>query len=706
MDFKIFLACGLLLALAACTADTGEPAWSYPETRKVDQVDDYHGTPVADPYRWLEDLDSEETADWVSAQNEVTFAYLEGIPRRDRIRERLSELWNFEKYGVPERAGDLYLFEKNDGLQNQDVLYVQEGLEGEPRVLLDPNRLSEDGTVALSNFELSPDGRHLAYGTAEGGSDWQVWQVREVSSGRDLEERLQWIKFSRISWTPDGAGFYYSRYPEPSAEDAMEGLNFDHEVYYHRLGTPQAEDRLVYERPDRREWLFQTRVSDDGRYLVVQVHEVTDRRYRVYYRDLEQDGPVTPLLDEFDASYDFVGNQGPVFWFLTDQQAPRGRLIAVDVRSPARPQWKTLIEQRASTLREVHVVGGRFLAASLEDAHSRLDVFGLDGQLQSEVELPGLGRVENLTGKPEHPEAFYSYSSFSVPGTIYRLDVGSGTTEVFRQPELAFDPGRYQTKQVFYTSKDGTRVPMFVSARAGLEPDGNSPTLLYGYGGFDIPQTPRFRVSNLAWMELGGVYAVANLRGGGEYGEEWHRAGTKLQKQNTFDDFIAAAEWLIENGYTRPGKLAIQGGSNGGLLVGAAMIQRPDLFGAALPAVGVMDMLRFHQFTIGWAWVSDYGSPDDPEEFRALYAYSPYHNLEDGTRYPSTLITTADHDDRVVPSHSVKFAARLQEAHAGDNPVLIRIETRAGHGAGKPTSKRIEEAADVLAFLVRELDVQ
>lgn len=704
MDWRYLLVLGGFSLIVACAPEEDGDTLTYPETRKVDQVDDYHGTRVADPYRWLEDLDSQETAAWIEAQNRVTFGYLAEIPEREAIRERLNRLWNYEKYGVPKRAKDVYLFEKNDGLQNQDVLYVLERLDAEPRVLLDPNRLSEDGTVALTAYRPSPEGKHLAYGTAQAGSDWQVWRIRDMATGADLDDTIRWVKFSEASWAADGSGFYYSRYDEPSGGDALEELNFNQQVYFHRVGTPQSQDELVYRRPDRKEWIFDARVSDDGRYLILEISEGTDTRRRVFYQDLAAGGPVVELLNDFDAAYEFVGNEGPRFWFLTDLDAPRGRVVAVDIRNPVREHWETVIPEREFTLRQVRVSAGGFLVVSLEDAHSRLEIVSLDGAEIRQVELPGLGRVEGLFARPAFNESFYAYSSFTVPSTIYRLDSQNGDTTVFRKPRLAYDPNGYETRQVFYTSKDGTRVPMFISAKKGLELTGDNPALLYGYGGFNIPQTPRFRTFNLAWMELGGVYAVANLRGGGEYGEVWHKAGTRLEKQNVFDDFIAAAEYLIENRYTNPSRLAVQGGSNGGLLVGAVMIQRPELFAAALPAVGVMDMLRFNKFTIGWAWESDYGSPENPEEFAALYAYSPYHNLKDGVAYPSTLITTADHDDRVVPSHSFKFAARLQEAHSGDNPVLIRIETKAGHGAGKPTSKQIDEASDVLAFLVHELD--
>jgi len=679
---------------------------SYPKARKADTTDVYHGTKVADPYRWLEDPDSPETRAWVEAENKITFAFLESIPARERLRKRLTRLWDYEKFGVPFKEGDRYFLTRNSGLQNQSVLYTTESLDGTPRVLLDPNTLSADGTVALSGLAASDDGAKLAYGLASAGSDWQEWKVRDVQTGRDADDHLRWIKFSSASWTKDGKGFYYGRFPEPKPGEDLKGTNYHQKLYYHRLGTPQADDELVYERPDHKEWQFHGAVTDDGHYLVITVSKGTDDKYRILYQDLRRKGskPVE-LIDNFDHEYTFIDNDGPVFWFKTDNGAPRGRVIAIDVNNPAPERWREVIPQAAEALKDVDVVGDHFFASYLKDAHTQVKVFDLAGKAVREVEFPGLGTASGFSGKRSDKETFYAFTSFTAPSTVYRYDVATGKSTVFRKPKVDFDPDLYETKQVFYTSKDGTKVPMFISHKKGLTLDGKNPTYLYGYGGFNIPLTPTFSPANLVWMELGGVYAVPNLRGGGEYGEEWHKAGTTLRKQNVFDDFIAAAEWLIAHKYTSTPKLAIGGGSNGGLLVGACMTQRPDLFGAALPAVGVMDMLRFHKFTIGWAWVDDYGSSDDPEQFRALHAYSPLHNLKPGTPYPATLVTTADHDDRVVPAHSFKFAAALQAAHTGDAPVLIRIETKAGHGAGKPTAKIIDEAADRWAFLVKVLGV-
>jgi len=682
---------------------TADRPLTYPQARTVDVVEDLHGTPVADPYRWMEDLDSPEVAEWIAAENEVTFGYLEQIPERDEIRERLTKLWDYEKYGVPGKKGDRYFFSKNDGLQNQSVLYVADSLDAEPRVLLNPNTLSEDGTVALSGTSISEDGKLLAYGLAEAGSDWVEYRVRDIDTGKDLPDHLKWIKFSGAAWAKDGKGFYYSRYDEPKG-DKLQEANYFQKLCYHRIGTPQSEDELVYHRPDQKEWSFGGGVTDDGRYLIISIGKGTEPRNRVYYMDLESEQrEVVKLLDDFDARYGLIDNDGPLFWFFTDLDAPRGRVIAIDIRKPERENWREIIPQSAATLRGVGTLNNMFVANYLADAHSQFKIFNLDGEFVRDVELPGLGSAGGFRGKRVDTETFYAFTSFGTPTTIYRYDMVSGKSSIYKQPEVDFDPDQFVTKQVFYTSKDGTRVPMYITHKKGIELDGDNPTYLYGYGGFNAALTPYFSVSNLVWMELGGVYAMPNIRGGGEYGKEWHDAGRLANKQNCFDDFIAAAEWLIANDYTSSGKLAIGGGSNGGLLVGACMTQRPDLFGAALPAVGVMDMLRFHKFTIGWAWVSDYGSPDDPEMFKVLHAYSPLHNLEPGTAYPATMITTADHDDRVVPCHSFKFAAALQAAHAGDNPVLIRVETRAGHGAGKPTTKRIEEVADKWAFLLRTL---
>ncbi|NEO08410.1 prolyl oligopeptidase family serine peptidase [Moorena sp. SIO3I8] len=685
---------------------TSQPL-NYPKSRKSDQVDDYHGTLVADPYRWLEDPDSEETKAWVEAQNQVTFGYLSEIPTRETLKQRITKLWNYEKYSTPFKKGDRYFYFKNDGLQNQSVLYTLTSLDAEPTLLLDPNTLSEDGTVALSGLAISKDGKLLAYGLSRSGSDWQEWQVREVETGLDLSDQIKWVKFSGASWTHDNQGFFYSRFDEPNEATKLEDLNYYQKLYYHKLGTPQSEDILIYERPDQKEWGFSGRVTEDGNYLIITVFLGTDPKNLVFYKNLQDpDAPVVELIKEFDASYSFIDNDQSVFWFSTDLDAPRSRVIAIDTNHPDQAQWQEIIPQADETLEAVGLLNNQFVADYLKDAHSSIKIFDLDGSFVREVELPGIGSVGGFNGLRYDTETFYSYTSFTTPATIYRYDMVSGESTIFRQPQVDFNPDDYETKQVFYPSKDGTQVPMFITHKKGLQLDSNNPTYLYGYGGFNISITPNFSISNLVWMEMGGVYAVANLRGGGEYGEDWHQSGTKLNKQNVFDDFIAAAEWLISAQYTSPKKVAIAGGSNGGLLVGACMTQRPDLFGAALPAVGVLDMLRFHKFTIGWAWCSDYGSPDHPEEFKALYAYSPLHNLKPGTAYPPTLITTADHDDRVVPAHSFKFAAALQEAHEGEQPVLIRIETKAGHGAGKPTSKIIEEIADKWAFLLRTLEVE
>ncbi len=694
-----------LLALATIFA-AAQMKIEYPETKKSDQIDDYHGTSVPDPYRWLEDDNSEETLEWVKAQNAVTFRYLEGLPQREPLRARLTELWNYPRYGTPFHKGGRYFFFKNDGLQNQSVLYKQASLEAPPEVLLDPNQLSEKGTAALSTLALSEDGNHLAYGVASAGSDWQEFRVRDVASGKDRADHLRFIKFSGASWTHDGAGFFYSRFPEPEGDEAQGGVNQNQKVYYHRLGASQSEDRLVYERPDQPEWGFGTEVSDDGAYAVIQVTHGTDERNRVYYQNIASGGEVVRLLDDFDATYDFFGNDGTLFYFRTNLDAPRYRVIGIDVQSPARSSWKEILPQSDDVLESVSLVNEKLVAVYLEDARSRVALFGKDGAHLKDVALPTLGSVSSLSGERKDEEMFFAFQSFVYPTTIYRYDFKKGEFSVFRSPEIQFDGGEFVTEQVFYASKDGTKVPMFVTHKRGLKLDGTNPTYLYAYGGFNISLTPGFSVSNLVWLELGGVYAQANLRGGGEYGESWHRAGTFERKQNVFDDFIAAAEFLIEKGYTRPDKLAIGGGSNGGLLVGAVLNQRPELFGAALPAVGVMDLLRFHKFTIGWAWVSDYGSSEKADQFEALFGYSPYHNLKPTPYFPATLVTTADHDDRVVPGHSFKYAARLQEVHGNQpRPMLIRIQTDAGHGAGKPTKMLIDEQADRWAFVMANLGI-
>ncbi len=679
---------------------------NYPSTNKVEQIDVYHGVEVKDPYRWLENPDSTESKAWIEAQNQLTFGYLSQIPAREEIKQRVTQLWNYEKYGIPFKRGDRYFYFKNDGLQNQSVLYTLKSLEDTPRVLLDPNTLSEDGTVALSGLSISEDGKLMAYGLSNAGSDWVEWYVRDVETSKDFEDHLKWVKFSGASWTHDNQGFFYSRYDEPNEATKLEDVNYYQKLFYHRLGTPQSEDILVYHRPDRKEWGFSGGVTEDGRYLTIAVWLGTESKNLVFYKDLQDpNAEVIELISEFEASYGFIDNDNTTFWFRTDLDAPRGRVIAIDINNPNKENWQEIIPQTEETLEGVGLLNNQFVADYLQDARSAIKIFNLDGSFDREISLPGIGSAGGFGGKRYDRETFYTFTSFTTPATIYRYNMVTGESTIFRQPKVDFNPADYETKQIFYNSKDGTRIPMFVTHKKGLPLNGNNPTLLYAYGGFNISITPSFSVSNLVWMEMGGVYAVPNLRGGGEYGEEWHQAGMKLKKQNVFDDFIAAAEWSIANKYTSSGKLAIYGGSNGGLLVGACMTQRPELFAAAIPAVGVMDMLRFHKFTIGWAWCSEYGSPENEEEFKVLYSYSPLHNLKPRINYPATMITTADHDDRVVPAHSFKFAAALQEAHQGDNPVLIRIETKAGHGAGKPTAKIIQEAADKWTFLLATLGI-
>ncbi len=680
---------------------------TYPDAHQSEQYDNYHGITVKDPYRWLEDPDSEATKAWIQAQNQVTQRYLATISAKDKIQQRLTQLWDYEKYGIPFKRGDRYFYFKNDGLQNQSVLYTLNSLEDEPKVLLDPNTLSEDGTVALSGLSISDNGKWLAYGLSTAGSDWVEYQVRDIETGADCPDRLKWIKFSGASWTKDNQGFFYSRYAEPNEETKFEDVNYYQKLYYHRLGTEQAEDPLIYHRPDRKEWRFSGGVTEDGKYLVISVLLGTDSKNLVFYKNIEQpESEIVELISKFEASYGVIDNDGDTFLVQTDLNAPRGKIVAIDLNNSDRANWREIIPEAPETLESMGILNNQFVADYLKDARSQIKIFNLDGSFVREVELPGIGSAGGFDGKRKDRETFYTFTSFTTPATIYRYDMVTGESTLFRQPQVDFNSKDYQTQQVFYPSQDGTRIPMFITHKKGIELDGNNPTYLYAYGGFNISLTPSFSVSNLIWLEMGGIYAVSNLRGGGEYGEAWHQAGMKDKKQNVFDDFIAAAEWLIENQYTSTEKLAIAGGSNGGLLVGACITQRPDLLAAALPAVGVLDMLRFHKFTIGWAWCPEYGDPDNEADFQTLYAYSPLHNLKEGVEYPATMITTADTDDRVVPAHSFKFAAALQAAHQGDNPVLIRIETKAGHGAGKPTSKIIEEAADKWAFLVANLEMK
>ena len=702
----------LLLAVLsppAVLAQSAAPA--PPATRASDQVDDYHGRKVADPYRWLEDTDAPETAAWVTAQNATTFAYLAAIPEREAIRKRLTQLWNYERYSTPFRRADRYFYFRNDGLQSQSVLYTQPSPGAPPAVLLDPNTMSADGTVALSMTAVSHDGRYLAYGTSASGSDWQEFRVRAVADGSDLDDHLRWIKFSGASWTRDGKGFFYSRYPEPR-DAALTASNRNQTLYYHRIGTPQSQDVLAFAQPDRPERGVGAQVTDDGRYAILGIWQGSATKNGLYVMDLADsakprvDAPVVRLLDGFDAQYSFLGNDGPVLYVQTDREAPRGRIVAIDLRRPDRSAWREIVPEGKDVLTTAGIIANTLVVEYLHDARSVLQLVRLDGTPLREIPLPAVGTVGSISGERTDREMFYSFTSFLFPTTIYRYDFATATSTVFREPKIDFDTGPYVTEQVFFQSRDGTRVPMFITRRRDLERDASAPTYLTAYGGFNISTPPAFSVSNLVWLEMGGILAMPNLRGGGEYGEEWHQAGMLGRKQNVFDDFIAAAEYLITEGYTSPAKLAIAGGSNGGLLVGAAMTQRPELFGAALPAVGVMDMLRYHKFTIGWAWVPEYGSADSAAQFEYLIRYSPLHNLKPGTDYPATMVTTADHDDRVVPGHSFKFAAALQAANAGRRPALIRIESKAGHGAGKPTAKIIEEQADRWAFLSRNLGMR
>ena len=707
----------LPVLFTACSETTSEPVTVveqpvglvYPVTDTVDHVDNYHGTSVPDPYRWLEDdvRESEAVSSWVGDQNKVTFAYLDTIPERANIKKRMKELWDYERYSIPEKEGGVYFYSYNDGLQNQNVIYMQTELEAEPELLIDPNTWSEDGTIALASYYPSPDGSHLAYLVQDGGSDWRMGKVINVETGKELADQLDWLKFTDLSWAGDSSGFYYSRYPQEEDAEKFQSLNKDMTVLFHQLGTSQDLDRLVYARPDFPDWGPRGIVTDDGKHLIIVISVGTDDRYSIVHLDLtEPSAEPEMIIEGFDYDYTPVGNIGNELYFRTNDGAPRNRLITINVDQPGRENWREVIAETENVLDGVSMVGGKIIASYMQDAKSIVKIMDLEGKETGTVKLPGIGSAAGFWGKMDDPETFFSFSSFNYPTVISRFDVATGEVEVFKAPDVAMNPDDYIVKQVFYSSKDGTRVPMFISHRKDVVPDGNTPTLLYGYGGFNISITPSYSTTRLTWMDMGGVYAVANLRGGGEYGEEWHQGGTKANKQNVFDDFIAAGEYLVAEGYTKPERLAIFGGSNGGLLVGAVVNQRPDLFGAAIPAVGVMDMLRFHNFTAGRFWTDDYGSSDNPEEFEALMAYSPYHNIKKGTNYPAIMVTTADTDDRVVPGHSFKYAAALQEAQAGEDPVLIRIETRAGHGAGVPTDKVIDDYSDKWAFLLRNLEMQ
>ncbi|MDG2424562.1 MAG: prolyl oligopeptidase family serine peptidase [Phycisphaerales bacterium] len=693
----------VLLALTMLAPAQGSDALVYPETPRGAVIDDYHGTAVPDPYRWLEDdvRESSKVSDWLDAQNEVTFDYLETIPQRQEIRERLEELWNYEKITAPFKAGGRYYFYANDGLQNQYVLYGMDSLGDEPSVIIDPNAWSKEGTTALNGLSFSKDGRYMAYGVSDGGSDWKSWKVRDLKTGTDLTDDIEWSKFSGAAWRPDGSGFFYARYDAPKEGTGLVAANENQQLWYHVPGTDQSKDVLVHREPDHPEWGFSPSVTEDGRYLIVNIWQGGEPS-RVSIADLSTDDwTLKPLIPHFENAWTFVGNDGGTLFFMTDRDASRGRLVAIDQDSPS--EIREIIPENEATLRGVSHVGNSFIANYLSDASSHVQRYAMDGTLMENIQLPGIGTASGFGGRSDDMETFYSFSSFTTPPSSYRVDLATGKSELLRQAEVDFNPDDYVVQQVWYQSADGTMVPMFLTYKKGLVRDGNTPTLLYGYGGFNIALTPYFSPSRIAWLERGNIYALANLRGGGEYGEAWHQGGMMDNKQNVFDDFIAAGEWLIENGYTSPKNLGIQGGSNGGLLVGACMTQRPDLWGACIPSVGVMDMVRFPEFTIGHAWTKEYGDPKDADEFPAIWAYSPYHRLQDGTSYPPTMVTTADTDDRVVPAHSFKYAAALQHAHEGDAPVILRVDRSAGHGAGKPTSMKIDEVADTWAFLEANL---
>jgi prolyl oligopeptidase len=679
--------------------------YTYPQAKKVDVTDDYHGKTVADPYRWLEDPDADDTIAWVTKQNALTHKYIESYAGRDKIVDWFTNIWNYPRYSLPYKHGDRYFFTKNDGLQNQSVVYMQKSLDGEPTVVIDPNKLSEDGTVALNTREYSKDGKLFAYGLSSSGSDWQEIHVRDIDSGDDYDEVLKWCKFSSIAWKHDNSGFYYNRFPA-EGDVAEEDKNNYSRVYWHKLGTPQSDDVLEYEDPANKEYGFGPTITDDGKYLIVWAYHGTDDRNGVFYRENKSDGEFTRLLDLHEARYSFVDNVGSTWYFNTTLDAPRGRIIAIDVNKPDRKNWKEIIPQSEDVIDFVTMVNDQLVVGYMHDAHNQLKLFDKKGKFVKELELPTIGSVWGLSGKREDKEMFFGFTSYTYPTTAFRYDFKKDELSVFREPEIDFDASGYVTEQYFYTSKDGTRVPMFLTFKKGLKKDGQNPCWLYGYGGFNISMTPYFSASRLLWLEMGGIYVVANVRGGEEYGEEWHQGGILGNKQNVFDDFIAAAEHLIAEGWTSTPKLVISGGSNGGLLVAACELQRPELFGAVVCQVPVIDMLRYHKFTVGRYWVSDYGNAEaDPAHFEFLYKYSPLHNVEPGATYPPTLITSADTDDRVVPSHAKKFAATLQAADSGTNPLLLRVEMKAGHGGGKPMTKVIEEYADIYSFMFKTLGI-
>lgn len=701
---KIIVPIAAMVLMGSCESQPSGPKKPiYPETKKVEHVDEYFGVKVEDPYRWLEDDNSEETKAWVKEENKVTFAYLDAIPFRNALKERITNLWNYPKQSAPSKYGDFYIFSKNDGLQNQNIIYVKQGENGEERVLIDPNKLSENGIVALGGMAAREDGKYVVYALAEGGSDWRTAYVMDIATGEKLNDEVKWLKFSGLSWYEDG--FFYSRYDEPKAGAELTSKNEYHKVYYHKIGDKQENDKLIFvdnENPLRN---CRAGVTDDQKYLVVYQTQTTSGNV-VYVKNLEKDTPFVQFNDSFESDWDVLDHIDGKLYMLTNYGAPNYRLVVADANNPKISNIKDIVPESENVMESISYVGGKLFASYLKDAHSQIKIFEIGGKSIGEVELPTVGSCSGIYGKPTDSIAYFSFTSFTFPTVVYKYDVKENSYTEYFKPSIDFDFANYDTKQVFFTSKDGTKVPMFIVHKKGIAMDGANPTLLYGYGGFNANMTPGFSASRLAWLEQGGVYVMANIRGGGEYGEKWHKAGTKLQKQNVFDDFIAAAEYLVKEKYTSSAKLAIQGGSNGGLLVGAVTNQRPDLFAVAIPQVGVMDMLRFHKFTIGWAWTGDYGSSDNQEEFEYIYKYSPIHNIKSDVDYPAVLVTTADHDDRVVPAHSFKYIAELQEKQKDrKNPMLIRIQTDAGHGAGKPTSVAIQEVADIYSFIFCNMGV-
>ncbi|MEW5799321.1 MAG: prolyl oligopeptidase family serine peptidase [Bacteroidota bacterium] len=670
----------------------------YPNTAKVDHVDTYFGTKLPDPYRWLEQDTAAAVKAWVKEQNNVTFGYLEKIPFRQQVLDRLMKLYNYPKQTAPFRKGKNWFFYKNDGLQNQNVLYIRKGsLDAKPQIFFDPNKLSADGTTSLADISFDKGGKYMAYSISKAGSDWREIYVMDVNTKKVLNDKIEWAKFTGISWY--GNGFYYSRYPAPADTGTIySASNLRHKVYYHVLGTPQSKDLLVYEDADHPQRLFGVGLTEDERFLQLSVSQRGSNGNALYYRDVKKRGEFKPIIETFDDDIYIIDNIGEKLLLYTNRDAPNGRVVLFDPSHPDEKNWAEVLPEKPEKLDEISVVGGKIFAVYTKDVSHRVYMYDLTGKQEYEIRLPVLGKVEGFGGERKDQFTFFTLTSFTQPSVVYKYEIASKSYSVYQKTEIDFNPDDYETKQIFYPSKDGTKIPMFIVHKKGIQLDGNNPTWLYGYGGFNISLMPNFNAIRLAWLEQGGVYALANIRGGGEYGEQWHEQGMKLNKQNVFDDFIAAAEYLIEKKYTNSQKLAIEGRSNGGLLIGAVINQRPDLFRVAHPAVGVMDMLRYHKFTIGWAWVNDYGSSDDSVQFENLKKYSPVHNIREGVNYPATLVTTADHDDRVVPAHSFKYISTLQEKYKGANPVLIRIETSAGHGSGKPTAKILEEWADMYSF--------